>query len=246
MSQHGRAGRKWCAGALIAAAGTLSAQELVRNGGFEEVTKAPTTYDQLPLADGWQAVTLGLPEVFDRSAAAKTVGIPANSYGITEPFEGQRYAGFVAWKDDQRNAWGAGDDPFRPGWSAYSEYPSTRLAAPLEEGVEYAVSFRIRLGQNSDRAVSGIGACFSVAPIGGPHRRFLTEKPQVSADGVQRTADAWVEVQGRFVAEGGEEYLTLGVFPAAEFEGVKVVQGADNQYAYYFIDAVTVKRADVR
>ena len=221
----------------------LAGQELVANGGFEVVSKVPATYDQLALAPGWSAVTLGLPEVFDRSANARKVGIPVNAYGETEPFEGERYAGFVAWKDDQRGAWGgAGDDPFKPGWSVYSEYMSTPLVSPLEEGVEYEVVFQVRLGANSDRAVSGIGACFTEAPIGGPHRRFLKEKPQVSADGIVRGKEQWVGVQGRFVADGGERHLTIGVFPSAEFDTERTVEGTDNQYAYYFIDAITVKR----
>src|SRR5690606_3120352 len=103
------------------------APELVRNGGFEEVSKAPTTYDQISFATGWTNATLGLPEVFDPKAAAKTVGIPVNDYGRMEPQEGQRYAGFMGWKNDVRGGMSSSpyDDRFKPGWNAYSEYLRT-------------------------------------------------------------------------------------------------------------------------
>jgi hypothetical protein len=45
------------------------------------------------------------------------------------------------------------------------------------------------------------------------------------------------------VADGGERFLIIGIFPYVGLETRNVVEGPDNQFAYYYIDAVSVKRA---
>lgn len=226
---------------------TISAQSIenknfVVNGGFEAVSRSPTTFDQLERAVGWRNVTLGLADLFDKSASVKTVGIPVNFYGSIAPEEGERYAGFFAWKDDQRtNYEGGPEDPFKPGWSSYSEYPITKLATPLQEGHHYEVSFRVALAQNSDRAVAGIGAFASPVDLNYPNRSFLKERPQVVDTVIFAERGRWVEVKGTFLADGGEQYLVIGTFPTALFETKRIIEGMDNQFAYYYLDHVLLK-----
>lgn len=218
------------------------AKELVRNGGFEFMDKEPTTYDQVNKAEGWSNVTIGYSELFTKGAPAKTIGIPENDYGKADPKEGEHYAGFFAWKDDLKMNFAAGDDPFVPGWSSYSEYIISELLEPLVEGREYEVSFWVALSGNSDRAVSGIGAYCSEEPLKQQHRRFLREKPQVSFDKIIAEKGVWVEVKGTFVADGGERHITIGTFPAAGFDTKRCVETLDNQYAYYYLDQVSLKQ----
>lgn len=230
---------------VLLGTGAVSAQDtptpdLVPNGGFEQVAKEPTTFDQLSNASGWSNVTIGFSELFSKQAPARTIGIPDNEYGHMAPQEGERYAGFFAWKDDQRGSF-SGDDPFQPGWNVYSEYLITELDAPLVEGRTYAVSFQVALAGNSDRAISGIGAHCSPVPLKYNNRKFMQERPQVSADGILAEKGKWVEVSGTFTADGGERYLVLGTFPTASFETKRIVEGPDNQYAYYYIDHVVLK-----
>ncbi len=215
--------------------------EHVRNGGFEFIEKEPDTYDKINHAVGWNNVTIGYSDLFSKSAAGKTVGIPVNDYGQMDPQEGAHYAGFFAWKDDQVRSFEEGGDPFVAGWSSYSEYIITDLLKPLEEDREYEVSFWIALSGNSDRAVSGIGAYCSLENLKEQHRRFLRQKPQVSVDSIMVEKGKWVEVKGTFVADGGERYITIGTFPAADFMTKNLVEGLDNKYAYYYIDGISVK-----
>jgi hypothetical protein len=227
----------------------LSAQEqvppskdLVRNGGFEFVDKEPSTYDQLDKALGWSNVTIGYSELFTKEAPAKTIGIPVNDYGKMDPKEGEHYAGFFAWKDDLKMNFEGGDDPFVPGWSSYSEYVISELLEPLVEGREYEISFWVALAGNSDRAVSGIGAYCSEEPLKQQHRRFLREKPQVSHEKIVGEKGVWVEVKNTFVADGGERFITIGTYPAAGFDTKRCVETLDNQYAYYYLDQVSLKQ----
>lgn len=215
---------------------------LVRNGGFEQLSKEPNTFDQLSRAEGWGDVTIGLTDLFSKSASVKTVGIPDNFYGRMEPKEGAHYAGFFAWKDDQRRDYdGDPADPFMPGWNAYSEYPWTTLAAPLKEGHTYEISFYVALAGNSDRAVAGIGAYFSTVELKYNNRMFLKERPQVVEDGILDERGEWVEVKGKFKADGGERFLVIGTFPTAIFETKRIIEGTDNQFAYYYLDHIVVK-----
>lgn len=224
---------------------TGESPNLVPNGGFELVSREPTTFDQLERAVGWSQVTIGLPELFSPSAKAKTVGIPENFYGKIKPEEGERYAGFMAWKDDQRRDYqGTPDDPFKPGWNAYSEYPRIELTGPLQEGQRYEVSFKLALAGNSDRAVSGIGALVWPEALSYPNRSFLSERPQMVETEVLNEREKWVEVKGDFEAEGGERYLIIGVFPTAIFETERIIEGYDNQYAYYYLDEVRLSRVE--
>ncbi len=228
--------------AFTSSAQAPEGKELVFNGGFELVNKPPTTFDQLGRAEDWGTVTLGLAELFDRTASVKTVGIPENYYGKIEPFEGEHYAGFFSWKDDQRfNFEGDAQDPFKPGWNSYSEYPWVRLNEPLQEGHTYELGFHVALAQNSDRAISGIGAFFSPVELNYPNRGFLKERPQVVETDLLEARGQWVEVKGTFKADGGEKYLIIGTFPTAIFETKRIIEGADNQYAYFYLDQVSLK-----
>jgi hypothetical protein len=216
----------------------------VVNGGFEQLTKVPYTFDQLGLAEGWTNITLGLSEVYDSTAAPKTVGLPVNEYGMIRPSEGAHCAGFFAWKDDKRRNWdGGNEDPFMPGWSAYSEYIMTALSEPLKAGETYTFSMDVALAENSDRAVSSIGVYCSPVPLRYEHRRFLSEKAQVAGDKVIAERSQWTRITGSFEADGGERFLVVGVFPYVGFETASLVQGADNQFAYYYLDGVSLVRS---
>ncbi len=233
---------------LLALAAPAFAQDTtwnyVRNGSFEQVTKTPYTFDQLSLAEGWKNVTIGLSEVFDSTATVKTVGLPVNEYGTVKPTHGQRCAGFFAWKDDMRRNWdGGAEDPFTKGWSAYSEYMMIELSEPLKADRTYRISMDVMLAANSDRAVSSIGAYCSPVPLRYEHRRFLEEKAQVATEDILAERGKWVRIQGTFVADGGERYFIVGVYPYVGWDSKKMVEGYDNQYAYYYVDNIALKVA---
>ncbi len=218
--------------------------ELVRNGTFETVTKFPNTYDQFHFAEGWKNVTLALSELFDKKASAKTVGIPANDYGTIEPIEGDRYAGFMGWKDDVRFNPDAVDqeDTFKPGWNSYSEYLQGELIMPLTKGATYEVSFQVALSGNSDRSILGIGAFMWKDPEKYNHRKFMEEIPDVYLDEIISEKGKWTEVKGKFKAMGGEQAIVIGIFPYVGLESQRLIEGYDNKYAYYYIDAISLKR----
>lgn len=222
--------------------------DLVRNGGFDELTGKVRTWDKVSAASGWSNANGGSVDVFSKDACTGNVGIPENALGSATAFDGEHYAGFVAWKDDQRRNWdrllnGRDAAPFKEAWNRYSEYLQVPLSGPLKAGEKYAVSMRVSLADNSDRAVSGIGMYLSPVMLAEGHRHFLDVKPQVASDKVISDRADWVEITGEFIAEGGEQYAVIGAFPSAGMRKEMAVQGGDSQRAYYYIDGVSVKIA---
>ena len=215
---------------------------LVKNPGFEETTGTVKTWDQLHLAAGWTNANAGSADLFNKDACY--VGVPDNDLGSTGAFEGERYAGFVAYKDDQRRNWKRvmdhNEGPFRPAYQNYSEYLQQELSSPLTAGQEYDVVLRVKLASNSDRAVSHVGAYFSPTQLAYNHRHFLTEKAQVSSADMVADKQNWTEVKGSFVADGTEKFIIIGAFPAAGMDKTKAVEGGDSQRAYYYIDGVSL------
>ena len=224
----------------------LSAQtagpNLVPNAGFETGAETVTTWDQLDRSASWSNANAGSCDIFTKASCAKAVGIPANELGSSDAQEGAYYAGFVAWKDDMRpnfkHLLHGSEDPFREAWGSYSEYMQIELSQALEAGKKYEISFRVKLAGNSDRAVSAIGAYCGPSKLSYHHRHFLTERPQVFTSKVVRDMENWTEVKGEFTADGGEKVLVVGAFPTAVIEKERIVKGADNQRAYYYVDAV--------
>lgn len=232
---------------LFMATATLAQQgeprELVRNGGFEVLDKDVTTYDQLSYASGWSNATNGLSEVFAPGASEKTVGIPLNDYGLIKPFEGEHYAGFFGWKDDVRRNFGASDpmDLFKPGWNFYSEYPQVELVEPLKEDQEYEFVMRVALAGNSDRSIRGLGMHPVLERISETHRKFLELNNEVEFEEMLLERNKWVELRTRFKASGDEQFLVIGVFPWMGLESERIIEGHDNQYAYFYLDGVSLK-----
>lgn len=230
--------------AAIAAHSILAqGPNLVKNSGFEEFSKPVHTWDQLERATGWSNANIGTCDVFEKTACH--VAIPDNDLGTGTPaFEGEHYAGFVAYKEDMRQNWKSmfwSDEDWRnPGYQNYAEYLQTELAAPLTAGQEYDISFRVKLSNGSDRAVSGIGGYCSPTSLAYEHPHYVNEKPQVGAGKVISDKQNWTEVKGTFTADGTEKFLILGAFPSAGMEKVKALEGADSQRAYYYIDGISL------
>jgi outer membrane protein OmpA-like peptidoglycan-associated protein len=222
----------------------MEGQNLVKNAGFEEISKEVTTWDQLDRATGWSNANLGSVDLCVKEAYRSTVGQTDGEQGPVTPFEGERCAGFVAWKDDLRpnrkRILNGKEEPFKEAWNKYSEYAQAELSAPLTAGQKYEVSMRVRLSASSDRAVSGIGAYLSPALLTYGHRHFLSEKPQVATTTIITDKANWVEVKGSFTATGQERAIVIGAYPNGGMEKKDAIEGNDNQHAYYFVDGISV------
>lgn len=75
--------------------------------------------------------------------------------------------------------------------------------------------------------------------------QYLAE-PQIKCDQKIEQQEGWVEIKGRFVAEGGERFLTIGnfshnkPFPSTPYTGFTLSANHIESTSYYYLDDVSV------
>ncbi len=215
---------------------TLHAQHsnLIPNYSFETFSVCPQDYTHWnstyrTLTDDWVYPTKGTPDYFNRCSHG-IAGVPTNFAGITEPFEGNAYAGVIA----------------RGSRANYREYIATKLNEPLVKGVKYCLKFKFKLSNYSRYAVQDMGAYISKTTLRTEDDGSFGIKPQITNpenNWLDNKID-WGTFCGTFVAEGGEIQLILGNFNLDDSTQVVETDISDvhpkrvKDYAYYYIDNV--------
>ena len=220
---------------------------LVYNGSFEEYLSCPRKVDAvgvLTIVEGWYQPTLGSADYFN-TCGTRECGVPKNKLGVQEAYDGEGYCGIYCSKND------------------YREYLQTRLRRRLHKGDSLQVSFFVSLSEESTGAVATLGALFTPDRIGDTTRTLFLNKqhsqlgrnvlqtiatpyvPQVfnAEDRLLSDTRHWQEVSGLFVAQGGEQYITIGNFFPMEHSGYAEPDSLTMLLpgAYYYVDAVTVR-----
>jgi hypothetical protein len=201
-----------------------ASQNLVPNGGFESFSPCPYFFDQLNFADHWFKASLGTPDFYN-GCASSFVGVPSNQAGTQTPRSGNGYAGLIFWKSGAT-------------WYEYAESP---LSAPLVAGRFYIVSFWVSRAEDaSGWATDGLGAYLSQGPLLDSTSSPLDVVPQVlNAGGVITDTVSWVEIRGGYVAQGGEDHITIGNFEHPAATAVATLPSLP-PVAYYYVDDVSV------
>lgn len=220
---------------------------LVFNGSFEEYRFCPKRVDAVGIlinVDGWYQPTKGSADYFN-TCGSRECGVPKNKLGEQLPHDGEGYCGIYCSKND------------------YREYLQTRLRRKLRAGDSIRLTFFVSLSEQSTGAVATLGGLFTKEDIYDTVRSILLHKeyetlsddifqviattytPQVMNPPDVPLTDTrnWQCVTGIFVADGGEQYITLGNFNTAERSGyvepdslVQLLPGS-----YYYIDDVFVE-----
>jgi len=233
-----------------------SVKNIVPNPGFEEYNQCPESYSmvaqvgrhQLCLRD-WVAPTKGTTDYFNGcSGNPYFVSVPGNYGGYIPSKEGKAYAGFYVF---------ANGGSVGPDW-VYREYIQVQLKNPMKKGRPYCVSFYVRprirdviteqpfffLSRNvqayvSKQQVVDTATAYSFGT--------LPYQPQISATELISDTSGWTRVSGSLIAEGGEEWLTIGNFddnlhtePLVLFTPGIINGDGTGNLAYFYIDDVLV------
>ena len=220
---------------------------LVFNGSFEEYRHCPRRVDAvgvLTLVEGWYQPTRGSADYFN-VCGSRECGVPNNKLGQQMPHDGDGYCGIYCSKND------------------YREYIQTRLRRKLRSGDSIQLTFWASLSEESTGAIATLGGLFTQESISDTVRSlFLAKEREYLSDNIFQTiarpyipqvvnpidstiinTHGWQRISGIFVAQGGEQYITLGNFHLAEQSGytdhdslTRLLPGA-----YYYIDDVTVE-----
>lgn len=228
------------------AATAQEGQNLVYNASFEERSFCPQRIDAIGVmkaVDAWWQPTRGSSDYFNQCGGRECT-VPRNKMGTQAPHTGNAYCGIYCSQED------------------YREYLQTELRTTLQAGLHYRVAYFASLADKSPHAVATLGALLTAdriadstvgilmrrenTDIGGGERQSIATYiiPQVAnpTDSVVDNTREWVEICDTIVADGGEQFLTLGNF--ADFNHSTVVDIhnalAILQGAYYYIDDVSV------
>ncbi len=238
---------------LLASSRALFAQtNLVLNGDFETYSKCPYSEDQIMLATGWTPIdTTKLnpdfrgdgncsPDYCHTCGTGAWNTVPAGIYGFQYPHSGRAMSAvymYTVLDSDQYRRY-------------LRDYLQGRLTKKLTAGKRYCVSFYVVLAEISDWAVKDIGAYLDNGAIDNISYQFCgipktQYKPQVTYSGTPITDTLnWTKVEGSFIANGTEQFITIGNFK--DKAGSTAIQVPPNNRnngslgTYYLIDDVSV------
>jgi len=223
------------------------AQNLVYNGDFEIYDTCPTQpssdFDkQLEHTTGWTFPTkYGTSDYFNSCASTSNiwtkVNVPDTYIGYQEALSNNGYCGIYAYFFDEIN-----------GIEYGTEYIQTKLLSPLILGKKYSFKFHVSLANFSEYAITEIGAYFSKTAISRNDAKSFNLTPQISSQIGMFLTDTlnWMIIEGEFIADGGEEYLTIGNFKDSsntDTLNTGTIYPTGENAAYYFIDGVILEES---
>jgi gliding motility-associated-like protein len=220
---------------------TSQSQNLIFNGDFELYDTCPHTLSfpnerELEHCLGWTYPHFhGTSDYFHVCNNADwpdfhPAGVPSNFIAYQYPRSGSAYTGLYAWSPDPSEQ------------LDYREYIQTTLSTPLKTGQYYQFSMYVSYyGYNY--ALKNLGAVFSENDFYRPQGvGRIDAKPQIEHTGDYLTDSiGWMRVEGVFMADGTEKYLTIGYFTDSLLVADTLLT-SDEEYpkweSYYFIDDV--------
>lgn len=220
----------------------LQGQNLVANPGFETTLGTPSTAGQWNLAAPWLGLS-GSPDLYVLGGPSAP---PSPCDDVDIPFNAGGYC-------PERNAQAHYMGLQQGITSSTREYISVPLSAPLTANSVYRLQFYVQLADSSRYSCNRLGMLLTnnipVQPAGGGVISFI---PQLEATAQITDTANWVLVSGAYLAIGGENYATIGIFRA---DGDPLLTRTDrgnqnpgctglSNSAYYYIDDVSVVPVD--
>lgn len=220
---------------------STQSQNLVPNNNFSIITSCPNGPNQIYLAPPWFQPSISSGNTTNSSSSdlydtcfhqIGGFGVPANDAGYQLARNGGgAYAGIDTYGDSLN----------------YREYIEVPLLSSLIANNIYCVNFYVSLANNATRAISNMGAYFSVDSLldstGLVTIDYVT--PQIENPVTNMLSDTlnWMLIFGSFTASGGERFMTIGNFYLPANTNFQAVVPSQNVgfFSYYYIDDVSVE-----
>jgi OmpA-OmpF porin, OOP family len=210
----------------------LHSQNLAPNPEFEDYTICPANWlnygEPLPTVP-WVQGNAASADYCNSCVIGLNVSVPANYYGFQIPHSGEGYVGILA----------------RANIEDYREYIQAQLTEPLVPDQGYYVSFYISLADTLCGSKS-FGAYFSNAPPPYDYNQVIDVVPQIESNGAYlNNTHEWTLISGCFIANGGEQYITIGNFRDDTYAMLDPNCIPWTQSSYYYFDDISVVPMDV-
>ena len=230
-----------------------NAQNLATNSSFEIYTTCPASPGQIgqlgSIVTDWvsnggdinyfNACSPSCAE-FGVCGSSAYLGV-RNRCGYQLPYDGNGYVGILL---SGRITYLI--PPFDTVWAAHT-FLGTQLAQILTPGTRYFVTAHIsRSGSyyGYEGACNNFGFHFYTYPHNAISNSCLTDNnPQVHEPSIILDSVNWTRISGSFIADSAYQYLALGNFyENANTDTVDMnnKHGAPDNYAYYYVDYVSV------
>jgi len=212
-------------------------QNLIIDGSFEDFQDCPDAFGSVRIGGlkYWKATPPDCtPDYFHQ--CSKEFSPENNPCGKLTAQEGKGYLGLIVrvGESPEKNT----DELF------YREHVQARLREPLKSRNRYVFTMHVSLSEYSCFAISKLGAFFSKNPVLVSDKTEL--RPQVESDFIS-TKNTWVKIIDTVIAEGDEQYITLGEFRGFSKKDIrKIDEKTENKQrfsyyrAYYFFDNLSL------
>jgi hypothetical protein len=224
----------------------------VKNPSLEQYSICPNGINQINLVNYWSipgdsTTTLEYClEYFNKCGNDSidfTSHVPFNSLFYQNPREGSGMAGSLLFYNKTLPS-PPGILPFN-----YRDNLVGRLYSNLKTGNSYCISFWINLTETSGYAHNKIGAYLDDGTINTMIDTLGEEisniKAQVFTNEIIKDTGNWTKIEGSFIANGTESYISIGNFFPNDSVSTISMPGPLNQYSYYLIDYVAVIPIDL-
>jgi gliding motility-associated-like protein len=232
----------------------LSAQNIVLNSSFEcgldRCDPNDFASDLSRYACDWSCPQRGTTDIFSTQIVNKACfcSMPYNGTDTNEtsghvgsqtPRTGKRFAGIYTYSLEPSKD------------TSYREYLQTRLIEPLIPGQTYCAKMYVSRAEHLKYAAGNLGMYFGPDEFNiGSYVGPLVVKPHVIEKNIVTETETWLRVAGAFQVSDTAQYLVIGNFFYNYQTGVTLQEGAvrrteNYNYAYYFIDDVSVEKIDI-
>ncbi len=128
----------------------------------------------------------------------------------------------------------------------YKEFLQVKLAEPLHRGTTYNYEMHVRLAFWSNAILKSFGALFT--KMGYKNKNDAVKSAIVDSvckKGGFINGYQWFKISGKYIADGGEKYLTIGNFsPNVKKDMIRLNKFKFGfKEAYYFIDGISLTKA---
>lgn len=202
----------------------ISAQgNLVPNPSFELNTGCPMGNGQFYIVVDWKNPTGGSPDYF-HACGAVGIQVPSNFNGYQMAHTDSAYIGLVAYSD------------------GYFEYIRVKLIDSLDQGKIYCIQYYVSLAEQSMYATMAPQAFLSKDSIFSSSWNQLSYSPQIADWSIISDTTNWIGISGEFVAQGGEQYLTIGHFisPTNTIVDTINTNPSASPCSYFYVEDVSV------
>ena len=192
-------------------------QNLVPNGGFELLPLKPKSGESKEISQQWFPAGKGSPDIIRQGD---------NMFGKQKAFDGEKYAGIVLFDWHNKD---------------YREYIEVKFLHELVTGKEYCLRFRVMPGKSSYAFADQLGVLLSKDSLVSADVNPIKQEPDFKTQKYSPLADTgvWKEVEYKFIAKGGERFLTIGNFRDDASTVYRINDGnAFLKIAYLYIDNV--------